>query len=85
MSVTTIKVPTSLRDRIAERAREQGVPLAGVIEHALDMLDEWQFWELVWQENESLTQEEHGAYLRSGGADDLVDDADDAISERGEW
>ena len=85
MSVTTIKVSTHLRDRIAARAREQGVPLAGIIEHALDMLDEWQFWESVRDENASLTREERALYLRSGGIDGVADAADDAISERDEW
>ncbi len=83
--MTTIKVSRELRDRIAERARTQGVPLSGAIERALDEADGWRFWEAVRRENESLTQAERDAYLRSGGTDDVVDADDDAISERDEW
>lgn len=83
--MTTIKVSRELRDRIAERARTLGVPLAGAIERALDDADEWRFWESVRRENESLTQAERQTYLRSGGTDDLTDADDDTISERNGW
>ena len=85
MTMTTIKVSRDLRDRIAERARTLGVPLAGAIERALDDADGWRFWESVRRENESLTQAERLAYLRSGGTDDLTDADDEAISERDGW
>tara|TARA_R110002020_G_scaffold171185_1_gene361126 strand:+ start:176 stop:406 length:231 start_codon:yes stop_codon:yes gene_type:complete len=36
MSMTTIKVPTELRDRINRDAKERGLPAAGLIESLLD-------------------------------------------------
>ena len=36
MSMTTIKVPTELRDRINRDAQERGLPAAGLIERLLD-------------------------------------------------
>lgn len=36
VSMTTIKVPTQLRDRINRDARERGLPAAGLIESLLD-------------------------------------------------
>lgn len=85
MTSTTIKVPRSLRDRLAERARQQGTTLAGAIEDALDASDEQRFWDAVRAEHEGLSRDERADYLRSGGTDDLADADDDVISERGEW
>ncbi len=85
MSSTTIKVPRTLRDRLAERAQKQGVTLAGAIERALDESDAQLFWEAVSREHNALSEVERDSYLRSGGTDDLADAADDEISERGEW
>ncbi len=39
MTMTTIKVPTQLRDRINRNARERGLPAAGLIESLLDAYD----------------------------------------------
>ncbi|MCB1274760.1 MAG: hypothetical protein KDB25_10295 [Leucobacter sp.] len=36
MTMTTIKVPAELRDRINRDARERGLPAAGLIESLLD-------------------------------------------------
>lgn len=36
MGMTTIKVPSELRDRINHEARERGLPAAGLIENLLD-------------------------------------------------
>jgi len=36
MGMTTIKVPSELRDRINHEAREHGLPAAGLIENLLD-------------------------------------------------
>ncbi len=36
MSMTTIKVPAQLRDRINRNAQERGLPAAGLIEGLLD-------------------------------------------------
>jgi hypothetical protein len=41
---TTIRVPTSLRQRIADRARRQHVSQAEVIKAALDEADRAAFW-----------------------------------------
>ena len=39
MSMTTIKVPTQLRDRINRDAQERGLPASGLIESLLDAYD----------------------------------------------
>lgn len=44
MSMTTIKVPKSLRDRLAERARREHTTLAVVIERTLEAADDAAFW-----------------------------------------
>jgi hypothetical protein len=41
---TTIRVPRSLRERIAERARRERVSQAQIIEAALDQADRTAFW-----------------------------------------
>lgn len=85
MTTTTIKVSRSLRDRIAERARVQGVTMAVAIEAALDASDEQRFWDAVRAEHAALTAEERSEYASTGVADDLADAADELISKRGEW
>lgn len=39
MAMTTIKVPSELRDRINRGAKERGVPAARLIENLLDAYD----------------------------------------------
>lgn len=85
MTSTTIKVPRDLRDRLATVARVERTTLAGAIASALDARDEREFWVSVHREHSALTDEERARYLRSGGTDDLADDADDLITERDEW
>lgn len=85
MQGTTIRVSKELRDRLQERARAEGVTLAGAIERALDASDERHFWDAVRREHEALSLEERRDYLRSGGIDDLHDATDDQLSERDEW
>lgn len=85
MTTTTIKVSRMLRDRIAERARAQGVTMAGAIEAALDASDEQRFWDAVRAENAALTAQERAEYASTGVSDDLADGADELISKRGEW
>ncbi|MFT3797539.1 hypothetical protein [Microbacterium sp.] len=85
MTVTTIKVPRGLRDRLAERAASQGTTLAGAIESALDASDEQHFWDAVRAEHATLSADDRSVYLRAGGTDDLSDGADDELSERGGW
>jgi predicted transcriptional regulator len=45
MAMTTIKVPTELRDRLAARAKKDHITLAAAIAKALDEADERQFWD----------------------------------------
>jgi predicted transcriptional regulator len=86
MSMTTIKVPTELRDRLAARAKRDHVTLAAVITSALDEADERQFWDGVREENAGLTAEEREEYLHHDTLlDDLDDPKDKAISTRGGW
>lgn len=44
MTMTTVKVPLELRDRIAARARSRRQSQAAVIASALDALDRREFW-----------------------------------------
>ena len=86
MTMTTIKVPAELRDRLAARAKSENITLAAAIAKALDESDERQFWDAVREENARLTQEEHAAYVQDSTLLDDLDDAQDAaISVRGEW
>jgi predicted transcriptional regulator len=86
MTMTTIKVPTELRDRLAARAKREHVTLAAVIANALDEAEERQFWDAVREENARLTPEEREEYLQNGTLlDDLEDPEDKAISIRGGW
>lgn len=83
---TTIKVPRELRDRIAEHARRERVPLAVVIARALDDADERAFWAAVGAENSRLTEEDRAAYLPDLTlADALGDPDDDEVSVRADW
>jgi hypothetical protein len=86
MPMTTIKVPTELRDRLAARAKRDHVTLAAVIASALDEAEERQFWAAVREENARLTPEEREKYLHNGTLlDNLDDPEDEAISIRGGW
>ncbi|MDR0283623.1 MAG: hypothetical protein LBI33_01840 [Propionibacteriaceae bacterium] len=42
--MTTIKVPTELRDRLSDLARLNDTTLAGAISLSLQAIDEAQFW-----------------------------------------
>lgn len=85
-ATTTIKVPTALRDRIAERARRERVTLAAAIEHALDEADERSFWLAVRTEHAAMSDAERAGYAASGTLrDDLDDPDDDALTARAGW
>ena len=78
---TTIKVPAELRDRLAARALRQHTTLAGVIARALDESEERAFWEQVREQNGRLSEGERiGRVQDATLADDLVDQADDALA-----
>jgi predicted transcriptional regulator len=47
MTSTTIKVPTELRDRLAELAKREHTTLAGAIARSLDRAETAAFWEDV--------------------------------------
>lgn len=47
MTLTTIKVPAELRDRLAEVAKREHTTLAGAIERSLERADTAAFWEDV--------------------------------------
>ena len=84
--MTTIKVPSELRDRLAARAKKERITLATVIAKALDESDERQFWDAVREENARLTEEERAEYLYDDTLlDDLNDPDDETISIRGGW
>jgi predicted transcriptional regulator len=86
MAMTTIKVPTELRDRLAARAKQDHITLAAAIAKALDEAEERQFWDAVRDENARMTEEERGEYLHDSTLlDDLDDPGDEAISSRGGW
>jgi predicted transcriptional regulator len=86
MVMTTIKVPTELRDRLAARAKSANVTIAAAIANALDEVEERQFWDAVREENARLTEEERAEYVHDTTLlDNLRDPEDEAISIRGEW
>jgi predicted transcriptional regulator len=84
--MTTIKVPTELRDRLAARAKSANVTMAAAIANALDEVEERQFWAAVREENAHLTEEERAEYVHDTALlDNLRDPEDEAISSRGDW
>jgi predicted transcriptional regulator len=86
MTMTTIKVPAELRDRLAARAKSENITLAAAIAKALDDSEERQFWDAVREENGRLTDMDRAAYLHDSTLlDDLDDAQDEAISLRDEW
>lgn len=79
--MTTIKVPRSLRDRLAARAQRENTTLAGALEHALDETEEHEFWESVRASNAASPQDPLASVALR---DNLSDPGDDAI-EAGAW
>ncbi len=83
---TTIKVPKTLHDRIATRARREHVTLAAAIERALDEADEQEFWVAVHNENSALTDDEREARLPNATlGDGLTNADDDALTDEDAW
>ena len=86
MTVTTIKVPNELRDRLAAKAKHENLTMAAVIARALDEAEEREFWERVQEENGRISEEERAERVHDSTLlDDLRDPVDEAISIRGEW
>ena len=83
---TTIKVPRLLRDRLAERAKRDHLPLAQVIEQALDENEDRAFWTQVRADHVLLGKSERAGYAdNSARRDDLADAADDELSDNNGW
>ncbi len=78
--MTTIKVPRTLRDRLAAMAHRENTTLAGALEHVLDEAEEHEFWEGVRASNAASPQDP----LASVALRDNLGDPDDAI-EAGAW
>jgi hypothetical protein len=86
MTMTTIKVPVELRDRLAEVARRKNIPMAAAIAQALDTVEEQQFWDAVRRAHANMPSAQRESYVSDPTlTDDLDDAADDALSARGEW
>ena len=86
MTVTTIKVPTALRDRLAARSKDANVTMSAVISRALDEIDEREFWDRVRAVNAALTDEERASYISDATLmDDLDDEADAELSRNNAW
>jgi cell wall assembly regulator SMI1 len=81
-SLTTIKVPREVRDRLASHARRDNVTLATALLRALDRSEELDFWEAV--------RAHHVTHPTSSDAlagvalrDHLEDDDDDRLGRDG--
>lgn len=74
-SVTTIKVPRHLRDRLATRARATHTTLAGALEQALDAADEQEFWAAVRASNAPADRDPLASVALRDNLDDAADDA----------
>ena len=86
MTVTTIKVPSELRDRLAAKARHDNLTMATVIARALDEAEEREFWDRVRAVNAALTDEERASYIPDATLlDDLDDEADAELSRTNAW
>lgn len=85
-ATTSIKVPKSLRDRIATRAERDSVSLATVIEQAVAAVEERDFWSAVRAENRPTAGTEGRMAVADGTVrDDLHDDDDQRLSLQGGW
>lgn len=72
MTTTTIKVPTDLRDRLAEVARREHTTLAGAIARSLDAAENAAFWEAV-EETMGGSEPQREAEQLSGSLADGLD------------
>jgi len=79
--LTTIKVPRTLRDRLAARAHRENTTLAGALEHVLDETEEHEFWESVRASNAASPQDS----LASVALRDNLSDPDDDAIEADAW
>ena len=86
MTVTTIKVPNELRDRLAAKAKHDNLTMAAVIARALDEAEEREFWDRVRVVNAALTDEERASYIPDATLlDDLDEEVDAELSRNNAW
>lgn len=74
-AMTSIKVPRTLRDRLATRARKTHTTLAGALESALDETEEQEFWDAVRASNTSVPTDPLASVALRDNLDDTSDDA----------
>lgn len=79
-SMTSIKVPRALRDRLATRARRYHTTLAGALEQVLDESEEREFWDAVRSANAAGEQDPLASVALG---DNLGDASDDALGPDG--
>lgn len=79
-AMTSIKVPRTLRDRLASRARRTHTTLARALEQALDESEERDFWEAVRTANASDPADPLASVALG---DNVRDTADDAVGPDG--
>lgn len=82
---TTIKVPRTLRDRLALRAASRKVTLAGAIAGALDESEERAFWTQVRREHAALSDHDRRQYVSDPTLADHLSDADDSALGEDGW
>lgn len=81
-SLTTIKVPREVRDRLASHARREHVTLATALVRALDRSEELDFWESVRAHHLSQAGS-HDQLADAALRDHLEDDDDDRLGRAG--
>ncbi|UJP40363.1 hypothetical protein [Cellulomonas palmilytica] len=74
-SLTTIRVPRPLYDRLAQRARASNTTLAVALEHALDAADEQDFWAAVRVSNRHADADTLASVALRDNLDEPADDA----------
>lgn len=82
-TLTTIKVPRELRDRIAVRAKREGTTLAEAIAHALDVSEEEEFWARVAADHRPVSTTGEAAEYDKGDLRDHLERADDTLGREG--
>lgn len=86
VTTTTIKVPAELRDRLHGLARRDHTTLAAVVTNLLDAVEERAFWDAVRTAHEAMSAADRAGHVPDATlADDLADDADDALSGEDAW
>ncbi|UZN03074.1 hypothetical protein [Cellulomonas sp. S1-8] len=74
-SLTTVRMPRALRDRLAIRARANDTTLAGTLEQLLDATEEQEFWAAVRVSNARVEHVPGAPDALRDGLDNADDDA----------